>query len=83
MRAAPPNSRARVAICQSETSTNTGAERRERGREENREITLKQRVTQVAKKRLLWRAVSALLTGGGKRRDKMRTDKGKKTEAAD
>lgn len=62
MRAAPPNSRARVAICQSETSTNTGAERRE----ENREITLKQRVTQVAKKRLLWRAVSALLTGGGK-----------------
>lgn len=52
MRAAPPNSRARVAICQSETSTNTGAERRERGREENREITLKQRVTQVAKKKV-------------------------------
>lgn len=32
-------------------------------REENPGVTLKQRVTQVAKKRLHWRAVPALLTG--------------------
>lgn len=48
MRAAPPSSKARVAICQSEE--NMGTERREAGKEESHEITPRHTVTWVSVK---------------------------------